>query len=94
MESENVELTHLLNTHLQHSNQLATYEMLVRKADSTLGMYHRKIVDLLQEKFDCSKEIRRFRVELNHQEYVLCYYPINNGQAELFPLESLELWSG
>lgn len=84
------ELSRLLDLHQQHSHQCEWHQFLVQKTESTLGMYHRQIVELLKKEFGCSDEIRRFRVELNKQEYVLCYYPVNEGRVELFPLESME----
>lgn len=86
-----VNLDHLLTMHLQHSQQREWHQLLVHKSDSSVGMYHRRIVELLKKEFGCSDEVRRFRVELDKQEYVLCYYPVQDGRMELFPLEPIEL---
>ena len=76
-----------LDMHQQHSQQREWFQSLVQKSDSSVGMYHRQIVELLKRDFGCSDEMCRFRIELNKKEYVLCYYPVNDGRVDLFPLD-------
>ncbi len=79
-----------LDMHQQHSQQREWFQSLVQKSDSSIEMYHRRIVELLKKDFGCSDEMRRFGIELNKQKYVLWYHPVNDGRVELFPLESIE----